>query len=764
MNYKLFWILIIVALFAGCQKELEDQEIYKRPSWLEGKLFTQIQTHDDLGTFMECLERTGYDTIINVSGSFTIFAPTDEAFEEYFAEHPDYDSVSQVPVEELTDLVQYQIIQNAWSKLQLQSLDVDGWIDRESEFYNEPRGFKRETLYREDDKTYYVTYSYEEGFNIVEQSNQTKKVYSGSRKYVPLFFAEYFDVADFTFSDYEFYFDRPFENGEIFVAGAKVISEEIFAENGFIYKTDKVNEPLKDAEEIMEQEDDDFSYSEFLSLIHEFADFTFNPEATFAQEAYREGLSADSLFDLTYPGLAIDIHDEVTGENPISSIRYHGGMIAPTDEAFEKFLDDFIRGPGRWGDLSRVPQPIKMMLVNSHMSTKPIYKTNLDEGFRNGEEDLVRIEENSVVQSTYGSNSTFLGLDKVVVPKAFSCVAQPVYLNPGYSTLLHAIDETKIISALKRLDQTYTFYVPANHNIGLGGDSSLIYEIDDHRLDITHFEVYDRSVFSFRTLSKNDLRGILLNHIGTSIPTGNANKEFIRTLGGSYITVDNVEGTIRGDGDNTYGFNGDSVITVTPQYIDVPVENGEVYNINTWLTFTPGGNFFGVISTEFPEFFELMKKAGLYDEIFFRFPFLTEGSYYTAFIPSAEVIERNNLDELSDEELAKLIKYHFIKDELIFTDGKVLPGSFPTTRLDESSTVYSNIFSTVDIDPGYDEINILDKNGELYYKVEEGGTNLTNMLVKTDTDKSSSSKWDFITTGVIHVIDTVFIKDKMQVN
>ncbi len=763
MKYKIFWIFIIAALFTGCQKALEDQDIYKRPSWLEGKLFTQIQTQDDLSIFIECLERTGYDTIINVSGSFTIFAPTDEAFQKYFAEHPAYDSVSQIPEDELTDLVQYQIIQNAWSKLQLQSLDVDGWIDRESEFYNEPRGFKRETLYRKDNKTYYVTYSYEEGFNIVEQSKQTKKVYSSSRKYVPLFFTEYFDVADFTFSDYEFYFGRSFENGEIYVAGAKIISEEIFAENGFIYKTDKVNEPLRDAEEVMEQEYDDYAYSEFLSLIHEFADFTFNPEATFNQEEYREGLSADSLFDLTYPGLAIDIHDEITGGNPISSIRYHGGLLAPTNEAFQKFLDDFIRGPGRWGDLSNVPEAIKVMLANSHMSTKPIYETHLDEGFRNGEEDLVRIDENSVIQSTYGSNSTFLGLNEVVIPKAFSCVAQPVYLNPGYSTLLHAIDETKIISALKRLDQTYTFYVPANYNIGLGGDSSLIYEIDDHRLGLSHFEVYDRSIFAFRTLSKDDLRGILLNHIGTTVVSGNANKEFIRTLGGSYITVDNIEGTIRGDGDNTYGFNGDSVIDVTPQFIDIPVENGEVYNINAWLTFTPGGNFFGIISTEFPEFFELMKKAGLYDEIFFRFPFLTEGSYYTAFIPSAEVIERNNLDELPKEELAKLIKYHFIKDELIFTDGKIHPGKFATTRLDEFSTVFSNVFSTVNIDPGYDEISILNKDGGLYYKIEEG-TNTTNMFVKTDTDKSSSSKWDFITTGVIHVIDTIFIKDKMQVN
>lgn len=763
MKYTLLWLVIIIGvLFAGCQKDLEDQKIFQSPDWLEGKLFTQVQTQDDLTTFIECLQRTGYDTIINVSGSFTIFAPTDQAFQDYFNTNPLYDSVSQIPMDELVDLVQYQIIQNAWSKIQLQSLDIDGWIDRESEFYNEPRGYKRETLLREINKTYQVTYSYQEGFNIVNESDQVKKVYTRSRKFIPFFFSEYLDVVDLSPSDYEFYFQRSFDQGEIYIAGAKIISDEIFAENGFIYKIDKVIQPLMNAEEIMEQSYDEYSYSRFLDLVHNFPDFRFNSEATYMQEEYRQGLDADSLFDLTYPDLAMNIHDEVTGYNTISSIRYHSGIMVPTNEAFEQFLDDYIRGPGRWGDLSELPQPIKIMLVNSHMSEGPIYMSNFTKGFRNGEEDLVFIDESSVVQGTYGSNSTFIGLNQVVIPKAFQSVAQPVYLNPGYSTMLQAIDQTKIISALKRLDQNYSFFVPANYNVGYGGDSSLVYVVDNVRLGLTHFEAYDRSVFAFTDISLADLRNIILNHIGISVPKGNARKEFIRTLGGSYIRFNNDNNTIKGDGDNTYGYNGDSVVQVTPVIVDGPIENGRTYNINTFLSFTPAGNFYGIISTSFPEFFELMEKAGLYDEIFFRFPFLTEGNYYTAFIPSAEVIERNRLDTIPKEKLANLIKYHFVKDELIFTDGNALPMRYATTRPDESSTIYNSIFSTVDIVPGFDEIDILNRNGEIYIKISEGGTNTTNMLVKTDTDKNSTSKWDFITTGVIHEVDTFFVKEVMQ--
>ena len=401
------------------------------------------------------------------------------------------------------------------------------------------------------------------------------------------------------------------------------------------------------------------------------------------------------------------------------------------------------------------------MLVNSHMTNQPVYRTDYTVGFRNGEEDIVTLDEGDIIQNTYGTNCTFLGLNNTIIPNAFLSVAQPVYLNPGYSSVLHAIENTKIISALKRLNNTYALYIPANYNIGYGGDSSFIYLIDDARLNISHFEAYDRSVLQFTRLRTNYIRGLLLNHIGTSLPEGHANKEFIRTLGGFYITIDNTTGNIRGDVTNTFGYNGDSVVNVVPEWIDVPTQNGKTYHINAWLTFTAGGNFFGIMTSLFPEFFELMKKAGLYDEVFFDFPFLIEGNYYTAFIPSADAISRNRLDTLPSEELEKLVKYHFIKDELIFTDGKKPWQEYTTTRLDESSTIFSNIFSTVNIRPGYDEIDILDKDGNIYYKIREG-IDPANLLVKTDTDPNSQSVWDFMTTGVIHVIDTVLIKDDIQ--
>ncbi len=57
------------------------------PDWLAGKLFTQIQSYPELSTFAKCLQLSGYDSIINTSGSYTVFAPDNDAFDLYFQSH-----------------------------------------------------------------------------------------------------------------------------------------------------------------------------------------------------------------------------------------------------------------------------------------------------------------------------------------------------------------------------------------------------------------------------------------------------------------------------------------------------------------------------------------------------------------------------------------------------------------------------------------------------------------------------------------------------
>ena len=235
--YRILLALSVLPfLLCSCAK-LEDQEKYHNPEWLMGKLYTQINSNENLSVFASLLEFTGYDTVLDMTGSFTVFAPDNQAFDAWFSTHPEYNGdVSNIPYRVAEAMVQYHILQNRWSRSQFQSLNIRGWIDRDDPSNDKPYGYKRQTLYQNPNQKYWFKEGDDDQVIIVDstESNNYKTVYSNSRKYLPLFFTEYFEINNLDASDYEFYFDRPFDGNAIFVANAKSTQDEIPAENGFI--------------------------------------------------------------------------------------------------------------------------------------------------------------------------------------------------------------------------------------------------------------------------------------------------------------------------------------------------------------------------------------------------------------------------------------------------------------------------------------------------------------------------------------------------
>ena len=448
-NILIFYPALLFLLATGCNDQFDSGSKYGRPDWLAGKLFTQINDQPELSTFAKCLAITGYDSIINKSGSYTVFAPNNEAFELYLQSHTAYGSIEDIPVQELARIVKYHIVQNPWSTEQLKSLDVNGWIDSLDQNNDEPRGYKRETLLREKDRNYGVGHNDDlnldpEAQNLIIvdtlQSSWHRKQAIDSRKYVPIFFKEYFDIYDLRSDDYAFYFGRPFENGnDMYFANGRIVKSDIFAENGFIHIIDRVVEPLKNAFQIMSTTTDNHSYSKFLDLVNTFPVFTYNEEKTNDQPGAEQGYIVDSLFDVTYPELTFNIVNEKTkapsgtmGLPGNVSIRYHHGLIAPTNEALDEFVHDYLVGFNKWGSIKESPHHIKRMIVNTYMANGPLYPTDFSKGYHNGENDLIRIDQNNIIQQQYGSNCTFAGVNKMIVPRAFKSVTGPIYLNRGY--------------------------------------------------------------------------------------------------------------------------------------------------------------------------------------------------------------------------------------------------------------------------------------------------------------------------------------------
>lgn len=762
-------IALALSLLMGCIEE-KPFDKYARPDWLEGKVFTQISDTSIFDTFTACLQRTGYDTIINTSGSYTVFAPNNEAFDLFFQEHPEYNSVEDIPIPELTEIVKYHLVQNPWTKEQLRSLDVYGWIDPKDETNDEPRGFKRETLLSDDDLKYGTISTKDFGIVIVDttESQWYRRVATDSRKFVPIFFKGYFDIYDLGLDDYTFYFGRSFEdNNDIFYMDARVVGPEIFAENGFIFNIDRVVIPARNAYQILTGEYTDKSYSRYLDLVNLFPEFQYNQSATFDQPGAELGLEVDSLFELTFPELAFDLTKERTSAPPGAvnlpgnvTIRYHHGMVAPTNEALRKLEDAYLPGGSFWDGIDNAPLNIKRIVANSHLSINPVYGTDLEIGFFNGEEDIVSVPEEAIVQREYGSNASFLGVDEAIVPRAFSSVTGPIYLRKGFARVMQAIEESGLLPALKRVrpaDAQYMLFVEADQNTS--ADSSFIY--DRTTGNYLAFQISGNSAQQF-IISKNDLRTLFLNHIAVREPLGIARKEFIPNLAGNFLIFNNVTGEVRGTAKTTVGYNGGETSIVIPERIDIDADNGSTFEIDDWFSFSTTSLYL-LLQSRFPDFFQLIVQAGLANTSLNEFTFISESENYTVFAPNSAALHEVQADTLPKEDLQKFVLAHFLRKQIIFTDGYAPSGYYETNRPDESSSEFGTVYTKIYIETGADEIRFPASGGGYFTTVTESDS--TNFLAGQLLGEGQQSTFPaLLNNAVVHKIDKALMVQELEVS
>jgi len=765
-------ITMFVILLYSCTQE---PDIYKRPDWLAGKVYTQILAQPELSTFAAAIELTGYDKILDVSGSYTVFSPSNEAFQVYFASNPKYKSVQDIPIPELTEIVKYLIVQNPWSKDQLRTLDIYGWIDTLDLNNNKPKGFKRETLLLDPNRKYGIVSTgtgNNSKFVIIDtlQTNRYRRVVTDARKFVPVFYQEYFNIYELDKGDYEFYFNRSFDSpNDIYFAGAKIIGDEISAENGFVYVIDRVVEPLKNASQIIGDVSGSNQYTDFLNVLNLFPRFEYSREKTFAQPGADQGLAVDSLFFLTFPQLTFNFNAERTipprgtyGLPPNVTIRYHHGLMAPTNAAFQSFIDEYIKIPGGWGTFAGAPDNIKKIIANTYMSINSIYPSDFQEGFYNGELDIVSLSEADIIEKKFGSNSTFIGLKKALVPRAFKSVTGPVYLQRGYNKVMNAIEKSGLLSALKRQNEDYMFFIENDANTSQ--DSSLLFNANNLNPNSTGFSVFSIFPGGFQEypLTLNDLRNLLLNHVAIDKAKGNVRKEFIPNLAGNIIIVNNVTGEVSGTAATTVGYRGSLPEREFPVELIYAPDNGTTYDIQNWFSFA-APSMFNKISTDFPRFHGLLRKAGLTIDKEFRYTFVTDNDFYTVFVPSDAALDEAGVDALPLNELRNLLLFHFVQGDMIFTDGKKPKGYRETARIDEKSTQYTTVFTSINIRPGLDVIEIPKKDGSNYVAVEEAD-NTTNILTGVTMGTGQEVFPILYNNGVIHAIDKVLKVEELDIN
>ncbi len=101
--------MLMGCLLLGVSSCNKEDDYFKRPEEMKARMFERLQQDPDLSTFVQAVEKAGLADILNRSGLYTAFAPTNAAFDEYFRTSG-YASLDAVPDSTLKELVDYHLL------------------------------------------------------------------------------------------------------------------------------------------------------------------------------------------------------------------------------------------------------------------------------------------------------------------------------------------------------------------------------------------------------------------------------------------------------------------------------------------------------------------------------------------------------------------------------------------------------------------------------------------------------------------------------
>ncbi len=102
-------LTLVMSIFSSCE---EDSNL-GRPFYDENELVIRsyLEKNDDLSECVKALERTGFSTLLQLAGTYTFFAPNNEAFNKYYTDN-NISGLDQISTDDLTELMSQLIVED----------------------------------------------------------------------------------------------------------------------------------------------------------------------------------------------------------------------------------------------------------------------------------------------------------------------------------------------------------------------------------------------------------------------------------------------------------------------------------------------------------------------------------------------------------------------------------------------------------------------------------------------------------------------------
>ncbi|MBQ0073811.1 MAG: fasciclin domain-containing protein [Prevotella sp.] len=479
-------------------KNLPDgwgQSIYSYMAEHDFKYMTRIV--DDLG----------YADVLGKTGSKTLFAANDEAFERFFKNGNAWNvkSYDQLTLAQKKMILFGAMVDNSFQAQSLSNAESstsdgdpkEGVSMRRAtslDVFDTISVLKKEQM---PDNPYWARYR--DRGSIVCWTDRTNS---------PMlqFIQKQMDYTGITDDDYRFLFNKTVqrETGDVSINGSKVVEQNIRCSNGFIHRVEDVVTSLPNIAEVIrsksfENEGNPYGSTKiFNRLMERFCapyKFTESNTGLVNQYNYLNGTSIDSIYEKRF--FAERTHnDQITSDAKIletpdggpidawlkfdpewnsyffsksyspteSMMRDMGVIMVPSDDAMTRYWNNegaMLRD--NYGTWDNVPNDVIVKLINNNMF--PSFLASVPSKFKNilnDANDPMGLVPEAIDSVWLGCNGAVYLTNRVYTPTSYVSVSYPALINQTMKIINWAIEECKYDVYLNSLNSKYSFFIPTN--------------------------------------------------------------------------------------------------------------------------------------------------------------------------------------------------------------------------------------------------------------------------------------------------------------
>jgi len=603
--------LFVLLLMHSCN---DPFDYYNPPGDSPDPIYTQIKKNPEFSIFAQGLELVPeLVRIIDASGLYTAFIPTDSAFQVYFNKRG-ISSIDQIPVDELSMLINYHLLYDL-------RFIYDFWYEQ---------AFNIKNKY-EPEETRYLTRCLSAPYTARDRLGRDLLVRTDN-KYMNIYVKELLARPGTSggnyLDDYKMVFGK--DPDEININASTIVSDsamiDLNAENGALHGIVEVIEPPDRIDEII-------TNSEQAQLFHLMMD-----KLAYLSPSGFVTTDGDSLYDISFGSTQSTLL-------PLASEEAMYTVFIPPDDVIGPLLGIIEGGFG--GSFDSIPNSTLSLLFLNHMTDGSLWNQDLQQGVKTVASPNKTTEVQGLITSSQlASNGMVYFLDDVLMPDQLSSVTGPILLNQDYYLFGKALERAGTLRSLSNLeDETNLKTVLTVRNEAFA-EAGIIYEPTRNRFkrnNVTMTSTELKHLFEYHIIRGEYNEADIENRYYETenyMWLESRNGEFFGNEPGNILTISKTFEW----GANGYVHEVDKILVPPNQTLKKLLESGEEYS-----------SFVQALSTHF-----------LLDQFNVT---VSDGNYHSIFVPTNTAMDQFVPD--STYTLIDMLNYHLVEtyDQPLFTFG-----------------------------------------------------------------------------------------------